>query len=138
MEGKVAFDKQEARYVYVLIREDLTPAQQGVQAVHAAMSAIHKYGGLTEDTRLAMLSVRDAKALEGWLEKLGRRGVPHQAFFEPDHGIGWSSAATAPISAEQGKIFRSLRLWDPSRLSVSAPAAHPTKDAEQEVAVAPL
>ena len=55
--GKAPFDKESARTTYVLVRTDLPLAQQAVQAIHAAMSATARFGGLADDTRLALLSV---------------------------------------------------------------------------------
>ena len=101
-EGKAPFEKSEAKYVYVLIRSDLSLAQQGVQAVHAGMAASHEFGGLTDDTRLAMLSVNNEAELEFWAKKLEMSNVIFKAFWEPDNNTGWSSLATSPISREEG------------------------------------
>lgn len=58
-EGKNTEGKNEAEYIYILVREDLTLAQQGVQSAHAGMLAVSKYGGLNENTRLVILKVKD-------------------------------------------------------------------------------
>lgn len=119
-EGKAPFEKSEAKYVYILIRSDLSLAQQGVQAVHAGMAAIHEFGGLTDDTRLAMLSVNSEDELECWARKLEMSGVNFKAFWEPDNNTGWSSLATSPISRETGKIFKKLPRWNPEQELMAA------------------
>lgn len=114
-DGKAPFEKDEAKYVYVLIRTDLSLAQQGVQAVHAGMAAIHEFGGLTDDTRLAMLSVNSEKELEFWAERLETNGINFKIFWEPDNNTGWSALATAPISRQEGKVLKKLMRWNPER-----------------------
>lgn len=120
--GKAPFDPATARYVYVLVRTDLSPAQQGVQACHASMAAIAAFGGLTDDTRLAMLAVDGPQALNAWIERLELKGLDFKAFWEPDHHTGWSALATAPIDRRQGRVFSGLRPWTP--LLPTAPAVH--------------
>ena len=111
---KKPFDRATARYMYVLIRTDLTPAQQTVQAIHAGMQAVAQHGGLTHDTRLSLLSVHSLEELEEWARRCHEQGISFELFHEPDHDIGWSALATAPISAEQGRVFRRARLWTPA------------------------
>lgn len=111
--GKAPFDSATARYVYVLVRTDLSPAQQGVQACHAAMTATAAFGGLTHDTRLAMLAVDGPHELQRWIERLDRKDVPFKTFWEPDHNTGWSALATAPIGRKDGRVFAGLKPWNP-------------------------
>lgn len=119
-DGKAPFQKEEAKYVYVIIRTDLSLAQQGVQAVHAGMSAIHEFGGLTDDTRLAMLSVENEEELEEWAKKLEIKGINFKMFWEPDNNTGWSALATAPLSKQEGKIFKKLGRWNPEQELMAA------------------
>lgn len=109
--GKAPFDKAAARTSYVLVRADLSLAQQAVQAIHAAMNAAAKFGGLSEDTRLALLTVQDSHELIVWQQRLSGRGIPYTTFWEPDHAIGESALATPPLDARQGKAFARLPLW---------------------------
>lgn len=111
--GKAPFDPATARYVYVLVRTDLSPAQQGVQACHAAMAATDAFGGLTDDTRLALLAVDGPHDLQRWIERLDRKGLPFKAFWEPDRHTGWSALATAPIGRKEGRAFAGLKPWNP-------------------------
>lgn len=109
--GKVDFNRKEASYIYILIRKDLSLAQQGVQAVHAGMQAVHKHGGLKEDTRLVMLSVKNEEELLLWKNKTDFNGLSNELFFEPDYDMGWSALATAPINHKDGKMFKKLEKW---------------------------
>lgn len=64
--------------LYVLVRGDLSRAQQAVQAGHAVAEFCLKGRGWENGT-LVYLKVRGLKELEGWYEKLGK-GFP---FYEP-------------------------------------------------------
>ena len=44
MTGKIPFNKQTAEYIYVLIRKDLPLNHQTVQAIHAGMASVHRFG----------------------------------------------------------------------------------------------
>lgn len=79
------------------------------------MAAIHSHGGLTTDTRLALLVVKDEAALLKMEQKCQDNFIPYEKFWEPDNMIGWSALSTAPISKEEGRIFKNLRLWNPEK-----------------------
>lgn len=111
--GKVMVDRDTKSYVYILVREDLTIAQQGVQVAHAGMLAISKHGGLKEDTRLVVLKVKNQQQLLDYFDMSKDNGLKAEKFFEPDYDIFWSAMSTAPISREEGKIFKKLPLWRP-------------------------
>lgn len=112
-EGKNISGREEADYIYILVREDLTLAQQGVQSAHAGMLAVSKYGGLREDTRLIILKVKDQSHLLEYDKLTESIGLKTAKFWEPDHKTGWSALSTSPMSREKGKIFRKLPLWRP-------------------------
>ena len=109
--GKQPFCREQARYCYVLIREDLSPEQQTVQAIHAAMAATAEHGGLTPDTRLALLSVKDQPHLLTLAGQLEQSGARFSLFEEPDHGIGFSALATAPGFHKDFRLLHRLPLW---------------------------
>lgn len=109
--GKQIVDKNEKKYVYVLVRDDLTVSQQCVQTAHAAMLAISKHGGLSEDTRLVVLRVNDEAQLLSYFDKTKDYGIKAEKFFEPDYNICYSALSTAPIDRESGRLFKKLKLW---------------------------
>lgn len=117
--GKQPFCREQAKYCYVLVRDDLTPEQQTVQAIHAAMAATAEHGGLTVDTRLALLSVKDQSQLLALAGKLEQQGARFSVFEEPDHGIGFSALATAPGFHKDFKLLHKLPLWKGSRVAPS-------------------
>ena len=110
--GKQPFDKDQARMSLIIIRTDLTHAQQMVQACHAASMAGHRFTGWEEDTRMALLAARDLEQLANAADKLRAAGIDFHEFFEPDHDIGISAIATAPIPWKQAtRALRHLPLW---------------------------
>lgn len=112
-EGKQNFNKELAHYVYVLVRTDLPISQQVVQAIHSSMIATQSHGRVTEDTRLALLSVKNEEHLLEIEEKCKINNISYEKFWEPDNMIGWSALTTEPIKRNQGKVFKSLSLWNP-------------------------
>lgn len=84
-------------YVYVLVREDISPEQQLVQAAHAALEAGFRFEQPAETARLIVLSVPDRDALGAAAARLARYGIAHHQFFEPDFGMGHSALATRPV-----------------------------------------
>lgn len=112
-DGKYTKDRDQKKYVYILIRDDLSIVQQGVQIAHAGMLAISRHGGLDEDTRLVVLKVKDQDHLLEYENISLNEGLKFEKFFEPDHKIGWSALSTAPIERNDGRIFKNLPLWSP-------------------------
>lgn len=109
--GKQPFDRKAVTYCYVIVRQDLSLEQQMVQAIHAAMAATADHGGLKNDTRLAVVAVKNQAQLLEWAGRLERQGIAFSLFQEPDHGIGSSALATAPGAYETFKALRRLPLW---------------------------
>lgn len=109
--GKQPFCREQAKYCYVLVREDLSLEQQTVQAIHAAMAATAEHGGLTPATRLALVSVKDRSHLLAMAGKLEQAGARFSLFEEPDHGIGFSALATAPGFHKDFRLLHRLPLW---------------------------
>ncbi|CAD6562127.1 hypothetical protein LMG28727_07659 [Paraburkholderia kirstenboschensis] len=64
-------------YVYVLVREDLAPEQQLVQASHAALEAGFRFEPPGETASLIALSVPDLAALTAAAQRLERHGIEH-------------------------------------------------------------
>ena len=109
--GKQPFDRASANYCYVIVRTDLPLEQQTVQAIHAAMAATATHGGLSADTRLALLAAKGLRELQDIAGRLERDGVEFSCFEEPDHGIGFSALATAPGPFAKFRCLKRLPLW---------------------------
>ena len=102
------------RHLYVLVRTDLTPAQQMVQAVHAAIEAarIDKAG---PHPHLVLCQVRSELELLQACHSLEAAGVRCALFREPDLGQQATSLATCALDqsarASLQKLLRKFPLW---------------------------
>lgn len=122
---------EEAATVYVLVRSDLPPYAQIVQACHACLEAGREFS-LPASLHLVVLSVPDEAALYTGCERLEAARTRMRLFYEPDsHCLadrvtaseagreaqaGYTAACSEPISeAAQKRLFRRYRLWAPSR-----------------------
>lgn len=106
-------------YTYILVRTDLSVAQQAVQACHAALEAGFLFQRPQDHPHLVLLEVKDEGTLLDEQARLEAEGIPHAMFFEPDNETGYSALATAPLSREAGRAFRRLPLWKGPRAAVT-------------------
>lgn len=91
--------------LYVLVRKDLAPSYQAVQAGHAvAKWLLHDQSWQNET--LIYLGVRNEEDLTHWAEKLNKKDVSYVMFREPDI----NNQATALASYNDGKIFKNVKL----------------------------
>jgi hypothetical protein len=91
----------------VLVRKDLPPIQQAVQAGHAVAEYLLRYPTAQwHNGTLVYLGVRNERELWKWERQLQEAHVPVAVFKEPD--IGNQCTALAAVSAN-GE-FRGLRL----------------------------
>ncbi len=91
----------KAPKLYVVVREDMPPGDQAVQAIHAArqFAADHpevEGSWFRESNHIAFLSVPDLRALDDLLDRARRRGIPSSCFTEPDMGGARTAAAMPP------------------------------------------
>ena len=103
-------DPDSIPYVYVLVRRDLDPVTQLVQASHAAHEAGSRFPVTSAGTHLVALGVRDELALERESIRLRAIGIEHHLFFEPDFGVGHSALATRPVFGAERRAFKGLQL----------------------------
>ena len=93
--------------LYILIREDLSNAQQAVQAGHAVAEYLLKGPETTWDNgTLIYLGVPNKEHLEKWQYKLDARNMSYVTFKEPDIG----NEVTALAIITNTEIFKSLPL----------------------------
>jgi hypothetical protein len=88
-------------YTYILVRKDLPPAVQAVQAAHAAMEMGYKATAPDTPTFLVMLSVNDKVELDYYASELDRYGFSYEMFDEPDYNLGHTALCTYPY---EGRI----------------------------------
>ncbi len=98
-------------YMYIAIRQDLSPSQQIVQSAHAAIEASKRYH-LSSNIHpsVIVLRVKNEKALDKFKEYVHTTNLPHEEFREPARNNEITSVAVYPVYDEQRKLFRKYRL----------------------------
>ena len=111
--------------IYVLVRTDISLAQQIVQAAHATAEAARSlYRSEHGIASLVLLAVLDKASLHQAQLQLQHKGIACELFHEPDFGMGDSALATQPVPDAMRKHFRSWPLWTaPQPASVLQEAA---------------
>jgi hypothetical protein len=95
----------------VLVRRDLSRAQQAVQACHAAMEAARAFlPPSLEHPSLVICGIRDGPRLLQCLARLEAAGIRHRAFYEPDLNHQLTAVATEPVAGSQRELFRRYSL----------------------------
>jgi len=96
------------KYVYLIVREDLSHPQQIIQTSHAVelMKDECESSGVS---RMILFGVDDERALRREASKLETAGIPHSLFYEPDIN-GYTAIATAPITGHDRLHFRNHQL----------------------------
>jgi peptidyl-tRNA hydrolase len=87
--------------IYLVVRGDLSPAQQAVQSAHALTEFIFNHMSIAQDwyassKTLVLLSVPDREGLERLYRKALDRGFKVAPFFEPDIGHELTAIALEP------------------------------------------
>lgn len=93
-------------------RLDLSPAQQAVQGIHAAIELARR-GHISPDAphpHLVFCGVKHEDALLAQADRLEAHGIPFERFYEPDRGNELTAIATAPINGDSRRVFRKLKL----------------------------
>jgi hypothetical protein len=97
-----------------VVRGDLSPGQQAVQACHALRQFVEEHPEIDrewhrESNTLALLAVPDERALTCLWERARHGGVRHAVFREPDIGDALTAIALEP-GAGTRRLCRGLRL----------------------------
>jgi peptidyl-tRNA hydrolase len=95
--------------LFVIVRRDLTPAQQAVQAGHAVAEYLLSFYSSREEWRngtLVYLGVKNEKELEKWIFRLHLKEAPCVVFMEPD----LNDEKTAIASIYDESFFRNLQV----------------------------
>ncbi len=96
-----------------MVRSDLSPAQQAVQACHAAIKASRSFlpeTAILNPPNLVVCTIADEPSLKAFLEEVNLAGLRACSFQEDDLGGQTTAMATELVSGERRKIFRKLRL----------------------------
>lgn len=97
--------------MYVLVRKDLSPSQQAVQAAHAAIEATRHF--LTPDAEhphLVLCGIASEVQLSNALARAQACGICCKPFFESDLDGQLTAFATEPLSGIARNHFRRYNL----------------------------
>lgn len=96
----------------MLVRQDLSPPQQAVQALHAVIE-LSRLGKLPRDgnhPHLVLLGVLSEDALLSFADQLHYADIPYAVWTEPDRNDEATALAVPPGASR--KLFRKLPLLD--------------------------
>lgn len=94
------------------MRQDLTLAQQLVQAAHATHEVALQYPYRADQpSSLVLIGVPSEHELLRNVARLEGLGIPLTLFREPDLGDAATAFATAPIIGGNRRLFRDHKLW---------------------------
>lgn len=101
----------EPAYIYVLVRNDLTPRQQTVQACHASIESSRHYLRPTDEhPSIIICSVKNEQKLLSCAKELQDKGIAHEIFYEPDIGSQATALASRPLAGDDRKAFARFQL----------------------------
>jgi len=112
---KCPADYYTREYVYIFVRQDISPEYQLVQAAHAAAKMGHRLGaGGVEDEKFdglyfTVIGVEDQFALGSAMADVQSRGYVVYLFTEPDIGDQPTAFASEPIPADERRGLLSYR-----------------------------
>ena len=98
--------KNKPHKLYVVVRNDLSPSQQAVQAGHALAEYLKCNPDTEWDNGTLVYLVVDEYRLENCILKLRKRNIDWVEFYEPDIG----NQLTAIASLNDGRVFSNLPL----------------------------
>lgn len=97
-------------YIYVAVRSDIPPADQLVQACHAAQASGAEFG-CPDNCHLVAVHVDGPDGLRDFCERAGMAGVRYCLFHEPDDDMGYTASCTEPVSGASRRPFRGLQMY---------------------------
>lgn len=119
--------------IYILVRTDIELHHQMVQAAHAAAEAGRRHYRAHHGIASAiLLAVPDKAALLQARERLAKKGIATELFFEQDFGIHESALGTEPLTNAQRKHLMGFPLWRAPVLEKPEAAKQP-KQPKQDV-----
>jgi hypothetical protein len=95
-----------------MVRSDLSPPQQAVQACHAVQE-LTRQGHFAPDgvtPNLVLLEARDEADLVSWWRSCVPGEPPSVIFYEPDLGDAATAWAVGPVAGADRKAFRHMPL----------------------------
>lgn len=98
----------EHKYMYVIVRNDLSGPQKAVQSAHAAIESGRRYLKEGEEhPSVIILIVKNERKL---IELQDKIPYDHVVFREPDIGNQVTAIATKPLVGEEREFFKRYQL----------------------------
>lgn len=98
-------------YMYVLVRKDLSQAQQAVQSAHAAIESSRNYLAPGEEhPSVIICSVKSEQKLLMCADEFKEKGIDFQIFREPDIGNQATALASRPLRGTEREAFKRFQL----------------------------
>jgi hypothetical protein len=96
--------------LYLIVRTDLSPEQQAIQAGHAAVEWARRYGHLYTHPTFVLLEAENKAHLKWLMVKMVLAGVAYIPFYEPDRNDGLTALAVHYHGSKERRLFRKLPL----------------------------
>jgi hypothetical protein len=101
----------EPEYMFLFVRQDISPEQQAVQAAHAAFKAgtniTDNASGLADKTNFVLVGVQNEYRLKEVVNVLdGNKDCSYVVFNEPDLDNAMTAIATKPMKAHKKRFLR--------------------------------
>jgi len=77
---------------------------------HACLEAGARFAQPSRAANLVLLAVSSEPKLCDALARLDTECIRYALFFEPDDGLGFTTACTEPLAGESRRVFRRYRL----------------------------
>ena len=101
----------EHSYMYIIVRDDLSPAQKAVQAGHASIEAARAFISKDDEhPSLILCTAKSEEQLQRAADNLEANGIQLKRFYEPDIGNQMTAFATKPLSGDERKLFKKFQL----------------------------
>ena len=99
-------------YFYAISRRDLSPEQQAIQAAHAQLEYVRRFGpAFDEHPTFIFLTAKDTNQLAVTYFILNLSGIKVHHFSDPDYDWGQLTAIAAVLSEEDRHLLSDLPLW---------------------------
>lgn len=98
-------------YMYIVVRKDMSPEMQMVQACHAASEAAFQTDAPELPTHIVLLQCENKRELSEVALRLTHIGIEFKTFFEPDNDLEYTALATLPTTKRNVRAFKKLKLW---------------------------
>lgn len=96
-------------YMYLFVREDLSPSQQIIQGCHAvdSINTRHNSGDINH---MVLCQASHGDHLMSIAEYLDEKGIDYAMFCEPDIGNQYTAIATKPLRGQEREPLRKFKL----------------------------